>query len=598
MGDDGRRTGDTFENGHHFINGSSSASAAPPPSSSSPSSSSSSSLSAFLPSLSSSAVLVSSLLFLWLTLDPHRRPRHLRSMLTFGPSAIVNEVPHLLLPLVSVPVIALLSRQLFAASSAPFSSPSSMAWAVSLLSQSLSAISLLTLFLSGLRSRQSFRRALLHPASLSPAAVEVLRTPAPRSTSTATSPPPLLNPLAAGEQGEPIGGSVVKVDGADAQLSAEQREQVERVGAMTAFRWTQTMLPPPALSRWKEGVRVDRGLVFHAVGGGGKRMQHLRLDVYHPPTSPLLSDAASTEPLFPLVIYVHGGGWITGDKAHTSLPLLAHLAQSGIVVATVNYRLAPNARHPSAVIDVKRAIHFLRTHAGELHADPALFFLAGDSAGGHIAALAALTAGRAEYQPGFEGRDTSVLGVVDLYGIHSFIRSKRGERTKQEDGFMAFLAHYVMSATADDRPELYEAASPIWYLQANDRTRPGSAGGAGTQRSPVPWFFCAHGHMDTLVPVEDTLRFFSALLELRQREARAGFRGPPLDVCVDVKGASHAFNLVYTPRSYALGDAVVLWIRRVLEREGRQPRPGTTPPNVAREWIQQRSRKVNLQSSL
>ena len=515
-------------------------------------------------------------------------------MLTFGPSTLVNELPHLFLPLISIPALTLLYRHLS-------TSPTSLTLLASLLTHSLSAASLLALLLRSLHSRHSFRRALLHPAALSPAAVDALRTPAPKATAASTSPAPLLNPLAAGEQGKLVGGQVMEVKGVgEVRFSEEERRQVEQVGSMSSFRCLQSMLPFPALTRWKDGIRVDRGLTFHVVGRASKGVQHLRLDVYHPPQSPLSSPLSSPppsppRPLLPCVVYVHGGGWITGDKSQTSLPLLLHLAQAGVVVATVNYRLAPRVRHPQQLIDVKRAIHFLRSHAEQLHVDPELLFLAGDSAGGHLASLAALTAGQAAYQPGFEGADVSVLGVLDLYGVHSFMRAKGGARSAREDGFMAFLAHYVMPCDVDSRPELYAAASPVHHVEvALQRLQRGEGG------VRVPWFLCVHGHLDTLVPIEETLRFFSLLLEVRQRQVdvEGSAARPPLDVCVDIEGASHAFNLVYTARSYSLNDAVVLWVQRVLQREGREPRLGTTPAAEAREWIAKRCQRIDLHSSL
>ena len=550
------------------------------------------------PSISSSLILTS-LLFLWLSLDPHRRPRHLRSMVTFGPSTLVNEMAHIFLPLVSIPAIALLCRRLFSSSSPSLSSPTSLVLGASLLSQCLSAASLVALFLRSLRSRGSFRRALLQPAALSDEAVKLLQTPAPKSSGVDTSLPPLLNPVAAGEQGAPVGGRVFRVTRIqEGKGSAEARRRVESVGTLTPFRCVQMFLPHPALTRWADGIRVDYGLTFHVVAGGHSgshptHLQHLRLDVYHPPSSPLSrpESASSAVPLFPLVVNVHGGGWITGDKDTASLPLVAQLALSGVVVASINYRLAPRARLPAQVIDVKRAIAFLRQHAAMLHVDPALVFLAGDSAGGHLAAVAALTPGRDDLQPGFEGRDTSVLGVLDLYGIHSFMASKMGE--VEEGGFLNFLGAYVMPASHKDRPDLYRDASPVFHVQRALESRDGRG-----PRVQVPPFFCCHGHWDTLVPVEDSLRFFSLLLELRQREREDGEEKEPLDVCVDVEGGGHAFNLLYNARTYALGDAAALWIARVLMREGRPPAMSSVDPREAREWIRQRSAQLELKSHL
>ena len=139
------------------------------------------------------------------------------------------------------------------------------------------------------------------------------------------------------------------------------------------------------------------------------------------------------------------------------------------MVASINYRLAPAVRFPAQLIDCKRAIAFLKSHSSDFHADPALTILAGESAGGHLACLAALTAGQPQYQPGFEQADCSVLGVVDLYGVHSFVRGKEAASNRRAahevDKFLVFLADYIMPEPFATHPQLYHAASPLSCLE-------------------------------------------------------------------------------------------------------------------------------------
>jgi acetyl esterase/lipase len=104
----------------------------------------------------------------------------------------------------------------------------------------------------------------------------------------------------------------------------------------------------------------------------------------------------------PLVIWIHGGGWSRGDSrgngAITNFPAaLAELAARGYVVASVNYRLSGEAKFPAQVQDVNAAIAYLKTNSARYRIDPARVLLWGGSAGGHLAALAALTCGAADY---------------------------------------------------------------------------------------------------------------------------------------------------------------------------------------------------------
>ena len=536
------------------------------------------------PLSSSSSVLLASLAFLWLTLDPHRRPSELRTMLTFGPSALVNELAHLVLPFLSLPALYFLCRRLQSDSHGQWQLRASVA------AQVLSAISVLSLIAKSLASRSAFRYALLHPGQLTGEAQRTITSekqlppnaiiPAPHGpilpavlSSLSPATPPSLVVVPPNQPATPtlLTPSTPAVpEAAKRTWSADELYDIEKVGEMNAWRCVQAMLPAPILSRWKDGIRVDRGITYHVVEGQRKK-QYLKLDVYHPPTSPLSHPASSSSspssavapapPLYPLVIYVHGGGWITGDKRWGSLPLLVELAHRGYVVVTINYRLAPFVRFPSFLVDIKRAIAYSKTHAStDWHADPSRTFLAGESAGGHLATLAALTQNNATYQPGFEDVDTSCVAVIDLYGVHSFVKGKNAERVKQEDSFFHFLHSYVLTHPIRTHPALYHAASPLSAITA----LLSSASPAATS-SRLPYFFCAHGTTDTLVPIEDTWRFFQAITQQRSKESEAVIEASEvLDVCVDVTGGSHAFNIVYNARCYALNDALGVWMRRVI----------------------------------
>ncbi len=126
---------------------------------------------------------------------------------------------------------------------------------------------------------------------------------------------------------------------------------------------------------------------------GGKRA---RLDIYRPKGVDLENA--------PVLVQVHGGGWTIGTKEQQGLLLMNRMAERGWVCVAMNYRLAPKHPFPAQIIDVKKAIAWTRENIASYGGDPSYLVVTGGSAGGHLAALAALTPGEPEYQPGFEER--------------------------------------------------------------------------------------------------------------------------------------------------------------------------------------------------
>ena len=120
----------------------------------------------------------------------------------------------------------------------------------------------------------------------------------------------------------------------------------------------------------------------------------------------------------PTLIHLHGGAFVGGKKNNESRPLIYRLASQGWLCISANYRLSPAASFPDHLIDVKKVIAWVREHGHEYGADPAVVFVAGSSAGAHLAALAALTPNDPAFQPGFEHADTSVTAAIGLYGYY------------------------------------------------------------------------------------------------------------------------------------------------------------------------------------
>ncbi len=256
-----------------------------------------------------------------------------------------------------------------------------------------------------------------------------------------------------------------------------------------------------------DGVRVIKDLPYSEAGKRG------HLDIYLPAGEDAIADA-------PVLLQVHGGAWSVGEKHHQGRPLMNQMAAQGWVCVAINYRLAPRDGWPAHIVDVKRAIAWIKEHVADYGGDPDYVVITGGSAGGHLAALAALTPGDPDFQPGFEEADTSVQAAVPFYGVYDFAGST-GLRnaTEMRD---TFLGPRVMQSTWQDSPDLYEAASPILRITPD-----------------APDFFVLHGELDSLVSV-DQARLFVA--ELRRTSKKSV-------VYAELPGAQHAFDVFHSIRS-------------------------------------------------
>lgn len=270
---------------------------------------------------------------------------------------------------------------------------------------------------------------------------------------------------------------------------------------------------------WK-GVERTRDVTYATIG-----THRLTCDVYRRGDRPTGC---------PVLLQVHGGAWVLGSKNEQALPLMNRLAREGWVCVAANYRLSPRATFPDHLIDVKRAIAWIREHIAEYGGDPSFVVVTGGSAGGHLAALTALTGNEPEYQPGFEGVDTSVEGCVAFYGVYDFTNRHRQYRNR---GLEQLLERHVMKAAIAEAPDAYEKASPMSRVHAD-----------------APPFFVIHGDQDTLVPVADARHFVE---ELRKK-----LRAPVL--YAEIPGAQHAFEVFPSLRTALVLQGVgrfVAWLR-------------------------------------
>jgi acetyl esterase/lipase len=278
----------------------------------------------------------------------------------------------------------------------------------------------------------------------------------------------------------------------------------------TAFRELDAVQPPRAGRR----VAVTRNIPFAHVG-----RRPLKLDVYQP------RDARPGERR-PAILQIHGGAWVMGDKREQGIPLLRHLAGQGWVGFNANYRLSPKATFPDHLVDLKRAVAWIREHADEYAVDPDFLVVTGGSAGGHLAALVALTANDPRYQPGFEDADTSVQGCVPFYGVYDFTNRNGHYPQKTVDDL---FGGRVLKATLAREPQKFAEASPMDHVSPD-----------------APPFLVIHGDADTLVPVGIARDFVE--------ELRAASNAPVL--YLELKGAQHAFDVLPSIRGWQVVRAV------------------------------------------
>jgi acetyl esterase/lipase len=253
------------------------------------------------------------------------------------------------------------------------------------------------------------------------------------------------------------------------------------------------LLPFPPLSR---PGSVERVADIRYGDAGRENLLNLYRHRSHPQKAPVL-------------VYVHGGGYFSGGKSREARPLIYRLASQGWVCISANYRLKPGATFPDHLIDLKKVIAWVCEHGEVYGADPATLFVAGSSAGGHLASLAALTPNDPAFQPGFEAADTSVLAGISLYG---YLGSYHG---------------------------MGSSSSPGEHL-----------------RPDAPPFFLAQGDRDTYSPrFVEIARGFAGELQ--------GASSSPV-VYAELPGGQHAFDLFHSIRFEMVIDGIeafAAWVR-------------------------------------
>lgn len=239
----------------------------------------------------------------------------------------------------------------------------------------------------------------------------------------------------------------------------------------TATHDEPTDLPDPVVR--PDGVRFYSSIEYAKVPG----YRPLALDLLVPP------DPARA----PVVVYVHGGGFLFGSRRANSLsaPTFEAALQRGIAVATVDYRLSGEATFPACLHDVNAAIRWLREFAPHLGLREDDIAIWGESAGGHLAALV-----------GMNSADAALVGDIGVTGVDSTVKAAvvwfapsdlrllaaNGGAADPASGSDADPMALLIGGPLGDNPDAVAFASPVSHIGAN--TAP---------------MFIAHGENDSVV---------------------------------------------------------------------------------------------------
>lgn len=223
-----------------------------------------------------------------------------------------------------------------------------------------------------------------------------------------------------------------------------------------------------------------------------------KMDIYLP------ENISESEPV-PVIVYVHGGGFMMGDKSSGCLKSVLEGLEKGYAVVSVNYRMSGEETFPAAIEDVKAAIRYLRANSSEYNLDTENFAIWGESAGGNIASMIGTTGDDRTYDNASLGNgdeSSAVQAVVDWFGPIEFnamdsdfselgITPKMGTTSSASSAESKYVGGDI---SQEQYAKIAEQANPANYISTND-----------------PAFLIQHGTADTNVPVKQSLNFAEKL---------------------------------------------------------------------------------------
>jgi acetyl esterase/lipase len=247
-------------------------------------------------------------------------------------------------------------------------------------------------------------------------------------------------------------------------------------------------------------------------------LANVRYDHYPETVLDILQPSAPSLADRPGVIVIHGGGWVQGSKEDMLELFCLPFVRRGMVVANVEYRLAPSAPAPAAVSDVLRAAQWFYDHAAQYKVDRSKIVVMGGSAGAHLALMAAMTPPTAGLGP-----STKISAVIDFFGIADVADQMAGPNQRP----------YAVAWIPDQpkRLELAHSLSPLSYV-----------------RKGLPPILALHGDADMVVPYQQSVALVKALKNA----------GDDAEL-ITVPGGQHGFTPAQMDQ---LWPKIFLWLKK------------------------------------
>lgn len=235
----------------------------------------------------------------------------------------------------------------------------------------------------------------------------------------------------------------------------------------------------------------------------------------------------SSEKISPLIIVIHGGGWVSGKPRSKFMKPMIQPAYHGVTIAVLSYTLALEAPFPSSVNGIKTAIRYFRANAKALRIDPNKIYLWGESAGANVAALVGLTVNTDlhDLSQGYAETSEDIAGVIGHYGVYNlFTLNEQSKALGLEDDWdMNDDDHYMTFWLGQPMNQDFQ-----WTSKANPNSY--------IDQAKIP-FYLVHGLSDTMVPWLQTQEFAQKLCERKD-----------ISVVTDyVAQAEHADPLAFNP---------------------------------------------------
>lgn len=253
-------------------------------------------------------------------------------------------------------------------------------------------------------------------------------------------------------------------------------------------------------------VETNQWVIQHDIEYARAGDLSLKLDLYLP----------TKKVRAPLVVWVHGGAWRSGSKKNVPL---TKLVEDGFPLASVDYRLSTQAKFPAQIHDIKAAIRFLRGNSGQFGVPVKKILVAGDSAGGHLAALVGVSNGNSDLEGGIgdhREQSSDVQGIISFYGAANLTTILKQSTPHGLEVRIPAL-ELLLGGQPDSMPALARLASPVFQVDKQD-----------------PPLLLLHGEQDPQMPINQSLELQGAYEKVHA----------PVQLVV-VHGAGHGGTMFY-----------------------------------------------------